>query len=229
MPSSARALASGPQSTARPETSFPASSSASSFATASSPQTSASSSGGASERFEAASECRPATTGASSSSWIRFAIDVASGVGLHSAGAEGELGADREDGRRADRLPQVARRVDRRLRLDREQDEVGSAHGVVVRSALGADRLGSLARALGVARADHDVDSRVDEALGDRLPEAAGPAHDCDPHAAAPSTVSASRRDASRSVISVCVTMRRTASGPAGSDSSTTSASIRPA
>ena len=64
MPSSARALASGPASTARPDVIRPASSSASSFARGSSPQTRASSSGASPPaRFEAASECsqrRPA-------------------------------------------------------------------------------------------------------------------------------------------------------------------------
>ena len=69
---------------------------------------------------------------------------------------------------------------------------------------------------------------KIREALGDGLPEAPGPADDRDSQAAAPNTVSASRRDASRSVISVCVTIRRTAREPAGSDSSTTSASMRP-
>ena len=74
------------------------------------------------------------------------------------------------------------------------------------------------------------VDARVDEPLRERLPEASRAAHDRDSHAGrlrAP--VSARRRDASRSVISVRVTIGRTASGPAGSDSSITSASIRPA
>ena len=155
-------------------------------------------------------------------------MDVASGVGLHAARPEGELGADREHRRRADRLAQVARGVHCRVRLHREEHEVDAADGVVVVRALGTERRGRIARAFRIARADHDLDSRVDETLGDRLPEAARSADDRHPHAAAPSTVSASRRDASRSVISVCVTTRRTASGPAGSDSSTTSASIRP-
>ena len=228
MPSSARALASGPQSTALPETSREARSSASAFASASSPQTSASSSGGASARFAAASECSPATTGASSSSSIRFAIEVDSPRWLDAAGAEDELGADRKDRCRADRLAQVARGRDRGVCVDGEDDEVDAAHGVVVVRPGRTERGGRLARPLGVAGADHDLDAGIDEALRHGLSEAAGAADDGDLHATAPSAVSASRRDAARSVINVFVATRRTASGPVGSDSSTTSASISP-
>ena len=229
MPSSARALASGPQSTARPETSFAASSSASSFAAASSPQTSASSSGGASARFEAASECRPATTGASSSSWIRCAIEVASVVGFTPPGPKESSAQTESTGVEpiASRRSRAVSTAASALTASRTRSTPRTASSFEAPSAPSA--LGGLAGALRVARADHDLDARVDEPLRDRLAEAAGAADDRDLHAAAPSTVSASRRDASRSVISVCVTILRTASGPAGSDSSTTSASIRPA
>src|SRR3954469_8865760 len=59
-PSSVRALASGPASSARPATTVAASASASAFAASSSPQTRASSSAGSLPMFEAAIECRPA-------------------------------------------------------------------------------------------------------------------------------------------------------------------------
>ena len=108
-----------------------------------------------------------------------------------------------------------------RVGLDREHDQVGAAHRILVRRALdpGAAQLpGRLARPLGVARADdHVVLADRDEASCERAAEAAGPAEDRDPHAGAPaasSTAVASRREASRSVISVFVTTRRT---PAGS------------
>ena len=71
---------------------------------------------------------------------------------------------------------------------------------------LDADRCGGRRRPLGVARADHDVVSRLGEALCERQAEAAGAPDDRDPHATASSTISASRRAASRSVISVSVT-----------------------
>ena len=125
-----------------PETSLEARSSASAFAAASSPQTSASSSGGASARFAAASECSPATTGASSSSSIRFAIDVASVVGFTPPGPKSSSAQTREDRRRADRLAQVARGLDGGVRLHREDDEVDAAHGVVVVRPVGAERRG---------------------------------------------------------------------------------------
>ena len=133
MPSSARALASGPQSTARPETSLPARSSASSFASASSPQTNASSSGGAlgevrgGERVQAGDDGRVELVlrSARRSTWPRAS-------GFTPPGAEGELAHDREHRRRADRLAQVARGVDGCVCLDREDDEVDAADGVVV-------------------------------------------------------------------------------------------------
>ena len=147
---------------------------------------------------------------------------------LHSAGPEAELGADREHRRSADRAAQLAGGLDRGLRLDREQHEVDAADGLLVRGALGPERLGGLPGPRGVAGADRDLDPGGDEPLRHRLAEAPGAAHDGDLQAAAPSTVSARRRDAARSVISVCVTTERIASGPVGSASSTTSASISP-
>ena len=147
---------------------------------------------------------------------------------LDAAWTEGELRADREDRGRADRLAQIARGVDGRVGVDGEENEIDAPNGVVVPGPLGADRCCRRSRAFGVARADHDLDSRVDETLRHGLAEAARAADDGDLHAAARRTASARRREASRSVISVCVTTRRTASGPAGSDSSTTRASMRP-
>ena len=171
----------------------------------------------------------PAATGASSSSWIRRAIEVASAVGFTAARAERELGADREDRRRADRLAQLGGRFDRGVGLDREEDEVGAANRVVVPRSFGAERLGGGASAFGSREPITTSTPASTSRFGDRLAEAAGSTHDRNSHAAARSTVSASRRDAARSVISVLVAIRRTASPPAGSDSSTTSASISPA
>ena len=208
MPSSARALASGPQSTARPETSFAGElerqllrlrvvAADERVLVAAAPPT----------RFEAASECRPATTGASSSSWIRFAIDVASAVGFTPPGPKESSAQTESTGvepivwRRSRAVSTAASALT--ASRTRSTPRTASSFGRPLRS----ERRRRLARALRVARADHDLDARVDEALRHRLPEAARPADDRDPHAAAPSTVSASRRDASRSVISVCVTI----------------------
>ena len=105
---------------------------------ASSPQTSASSSGGASSRFAAAIECRPAVTGAATSSWIRSASRRASGSGrtppfenwialaTESSGVVAERVRDRRGGR------------ERGVRLDREHRQVGAAHRVLVRRAVDA-------------------------------------------------------------------------------------------
>ena len=55
-------------------------------------------------RLDAASECSPATTGPSSSAWIRSASEVASGDGKNAALREAELRRDGEHRRRADRV-----------------------------------------------------------------------------------------------------------------------------
>ena len=120
MPSSARALASGPQSTARPETSLPASSSASSFAAASSPQTKRVLLRRRLGEVRGGERVQPGDDGR-----VELVLDPLRDRRrlrrrLHAARPEGELGADREHRRRADRLAQVARRVHRRVRLDRE-------------------------------------------------------------------------------------------------------------
>src|SRR5204862_141570 len=81
IPSSARALASGPASRARPVTIPAATPSASSFASASSPQTSASPSARPPASVATASECSPAATGPRSTSCVRSAIERRSSVG----------------------------------------------------------------------------------------------------------------------------------------------------
>ena len=113
---------------------LPASSSTSALASASSPQTSVSSSGASSPpRFEAASECRPAIDRA-----VDHVLDPLGdrrrlGGREDALLREGELGGDREHGRRADRLAQRAGRLDGAVRLRREHDEVGRAGGILVR------------------------------------------------------------------------------------------------
>src|SRR5204862_6446518 len=97
-----------------------------------------------------------------------------------------------------------------------------------------AELRGRRARTLRVARADHYlVVAGGREPSGERAAEAARPTEDRNPHAGAPaasSAATASRRAASTSLISVRVTTARipAGSGTGGSNSSTTSASMRP-
>ena len=147
---------------------------------------------------------------------------------LHAVGSERQLGGNGKDGRAADRLAQLASGVDRGLGLYREHHEVGAADGVRVRGPRRPDGARGLVGPAGIPRADDDLQSGLDQPLGHRLAEAPRAADDGDLHAAALKTASARRLDAARSVMSVLVTTARTASGPVGSDSSTTSASISP-
>ena len=159
-------------------------------------------------RLAAASEWRPATTGASSSSWIRLATDVTSPVGFTPPGPKtssaqtDSTGVDPIDCRRSRAVSTAASA----LTANRTRSTSRTASSFVGPGA--PERRCGLARALGVARADHDVDARVHEPLRDRAAEAPRPTDDRDLHAAASSTVFASRREAARSVISVCVTTR---------------------
>ena len=178
--------------------------------------------------LDAARECRPAATGASSSSWIRRAIEVASAVGFtppgpnESSAQTEKTGVEPIDWRSsaADSTAASALTAKRTRSAPRNRC-------VVVPRSLGAERLGGGASAFRVARADHDFDTRVDEPLRDRPAEAAGSTHDRN-SCGGSSTVSASRRDAARSVISVLVAIPPHGELACWSDSSTTSASIVP-
>src|SRR5437764_15411870 len=141
---------------------------------------------------------------------------------------ERELAGDTEDRRLSDRLGQLARRVERAVRLRREDDELSAAHDLLVAAALHAQLDRPLAAALGIARADVDVVAERAEAPRQRAAESAGAADDRHPHTGAPSTASASRRRASASRISVRVTIVGIPASSSASASSTTSASIRP-
>ena len=139
-------------------------------------------------------------------SWIRAAIDVASAVGSTPPGVNVSSAATESTGvvpiasRSSSAVSSVASAfVARTTRSARPG-------GVRVRRALGPDLGACRPGALGVARADHDVVPRLDEAPRERGAEAARAADDGDLHAAASSTVSASRAAATRSVISVSVT-----------------------
>ena len=217
MPSSARAQASGPASSARPATSFAATPSASSFAW----------------RVVAADErvLVGRLVGAEAGGGERVQPG-GDGCVEHVGEPLGDASAPRRAAarRRARRRARTRRRARAscrsRPRARRavsssasafvgEHDEVGAAHGLRVARALCAERARpSSRRALGVARADHDLVAGRDEPLGQRGAERARAAHDRDPHAsgaaAASSVASARRRRASASVISVRVTIGRT-------------------
>ena len=163
MPSSARALASGPASIARARGDLARRARARAPSPRRRRRRRACPRPGASSppRFEAASECRPAITGPSSSSWILAAIEVASAVGKTPSFVNDSSAATESTGVVPIALAQRARRLDGAVGLRREDDEIGGAGGVLVRRALdphlaaelGGGRLG----ALGVARPDHDV------------------------------------------------------------------------
>ena len=155
----------------------------------------------------------------------------ASPSGFTPSGAEGELGGDREDGRSADRLAQLRGRCRPRPRPS-PRARRGRLRGRRSRSwrpvAPDGSSAASSARS-GIPRADDDVRAGLDQADRNSLAEAARSADDGDLHAAASSTVSASRRDGARGRHQRARDNRaHGAAAPVGSDSSTTSASIRP-
>ena len=143
-----------------------------------------------------------------------------------------ERAGDREERCGPDRGRELPGCLQRGVRADGQDHEVGVSHGLLVRRALDAQHCGDLARAGGVARADHDALAEHRDALGKRPAEGSRAADDRDPHrsaAAASSAASASRRRASASRISVRVTIGRTAPrSTSPSASSYTSASISP-
>ena len=216
-----------PASSARPATTFPASSSASALAPASSPQTKASSSG-----RPCASCPRRASGGPRRPGLEEILRALCERPRVAWRASESQLG-DAEQGRRADRLGQRGGGRERRRRPSSRARRGRRPDGLLVRRAAGgADFARLLLRALRVARADHDLVARLDEARREREPEVARAADDGDLHAGtAPSATSASRRRASASLMSVRVTIGRTSPSPSRSSasaSSTTSASIRP-
>ena len=224
MPSSARALDSGPASRARPATTFAASSSASAFASSSSPQTKASSSGR--PRELAGGEGVEAGDHRASQEVLR-ALSERERVG------RAKIAGDAQDGCRADRFREGGRSGDRGVGLRREDDEIHAADRFFVRRAWRRTDLARLLPcALRVAGADHDLVARLHETAREREPEVTRAADDRDPHAGtAPNAVSARRRRASASLMSVRVTIGRTSprlSRSSASASSTMSASTRP-
>ena len=137
---------------------------------------------------------------------------------------EGELAGDAEDRRLADRIGQVARGVERPVRLRREDDQLGAADDLLVAAALDPELDRPLAPARGVARADMDVVAEAPQPFRQRATEGACAADDRDLHTGAPSTASASRRRASASRMSVRVTMV----GIPASSSASASSTIKP-
>ena len=141
--------------------------------------------------------------------------------------SERQLGGDREDRGRPDRVAQPGSSRHRRLGLRREDHQARGAARVGVGRALDPYRCCGRRRPLCVPRADHHLVARLGETLCERQAEAAGAPDDRDPHATASSTISASLRAASRSVISVSVTTRETSASAGASARSITSAPIR--
>src|SRR5438874_5825767 len=125
-------------------------------------------------------------------------------------------------------VDELARGVERRVRLGRQHDEVGAAHDLLVRAALDAELDRALATALGVTRADVDLVVEAAELPCERAAERARAADDRDFHTGTPRTASASRRRASASLIRVRVTIVRMSASSSASASSITSASIKP-
>ena len=144
------------------------------------------------------------------SSWIRCAIEVASVVGNTPPLRERELRGDGEHGRRADRVAQLAGRLDRAVGLRREHDEVGAAGRILVRRAVDAE-LGARPRARARRHASRSRRRSRPRAGGRRAR-----CRSCRCRRAGRSSrprppvrvqgASASRRAASRSVMSVSVT-----------------------
>ena len=204
MPSSARALASGPQSTARPATSLPARSSASCFATCVV---------AADERVLVGRRLGEVRGGervqAGGDGRVELVLDPLRDRGrlgrrLDAAGAEGELGADREDGRRADRLAQLAGGLDRGVGLDGEERR-GRRRGRRRRSPRPSAPSGSAAsRARSASREPITTSTPASTSrFATACPKLPVPPTTATLTLAAPSAASARRRDASRSVISV--------------------------
>ena len=197
MPSSARALASGPASSARPATSFAASSSASSFAPASSPQTSASSSGGSSREVRGGERVQAGDDGR-----VELVLDPLGerrrlGGRQHAVLRERSSARDREHRRRADRLAQVAGGVERRLGLDASTTRSAprTASSFVAPSAP-SSRPPPRARARRRASRSRRRRPASTSRFASARPKLPGAADDRDLHAGgAPSTASASRRD----------------------------------
>ena len=141
---------------------------------------------------------------------------------------EDEIAGDAEDRRLADRVDEITRRVEHRVRLGREHDQVGPAHDLLVATALDAELDRALLAPLRVAGADVDFFAELLEALGERAAEGSGAADDRDLHTGTARTASARRRRAGASLISVRVTIVGIPASSPASASSTTSASIRP-
>src|SRR3954447_6641952 len=155
-------------------------------------------------------------------------------AGKNTVVREAEIARDAENRRLANRLRKLRRRLERRIRLHGQDDEVDIADDILVPPAADAELSRHCLRALAIARADEDVVLGYLRKPGrERAAERAGAADDRDLHASATASSAASaraRRDAA-SRISVFVTIGRTPSASiwCASASSTTSASISPA
>ena len=233
MPSSARALASGPASRARPVTSSAASSSARAFAASSSPQTSASPAAFPAASEAAASECSPATTGPRSSSCVRSASDSGSSPGNAAPLRDADLARHAEHRRLADRVGELGRGVERSRRLHREHDEIDAVDRVLRSRRRARLRAPPPSRRLGrdrVTRCSRPVrpPPAVARAPSRRRRFRRAPRPSCDGRS---ERRLGERRRAAASDISVRVTIGRTSPRPSRSSasaSSTTSASIKP-
>ena len=210
MPSSARALARGPASSARPEVSCSATSSARIFASTSSPQTNASSSGGSDEpRVDALrANAVPRERGRRARAWMRSASERASRVGRtpdevkRSSEATQSTGTEPIASRRSPAVSRAASAFVART----TRSAVPTASAFVAPSTPS-----SVAASFGpccVPRAEHDL-VRLAEARRERGSEGPRAADDRYPHAAS-RTRSARRRAASRSDMSVWVTTSST-------------------
>ena len=211
-PSSARALASGPASSARPATRPGASSSASAFACV----VVAADEGVLVRRLLAPEGRRQRASGARRRPARRARPGCArrerrrSSDGKTPAGVKRSSEATESTALRADRecaAPARCRARPRPSSRGRRDRRLATASAFVAprRAELGCGR----GRALEVARADDDVVSGFDEPLRERRAERARPTDDRYPHAASSAT-SARRRSESRSCMRVAVTTSST-------------------
>ena len=214
MPSSARALASGPASRARPVTSVAASSSASRLGALVV---------AADERValapcrpraaRAASEWSPATTGPRRSCCARSASDSAIVTWERRPVLEADLACDAQNRRLADHVRQLGRCRERGRGLHGEHDEIGSVRRRRAFVAPVRLRFPQPSLRRGRGRASRSSRRSRPPRAARREPSRTRPVppSDRDLHAAtAPSAASASRLRASGSVISVRVTIGRT-------------------
>src|SRR5213076_746620 len=81
----------------------------------------------------------------------------------HAPLGEPQIACHAEHGRLADRVRELPRRLERRVRLDRQHDEVGVPDDLLVAAAAYAELDRALPAALVIARADGDVEPEIAE------------------------------------------------------------------